>query len=160
MTLARPWTWLLLLAGAVAGGACSSIVAGGELRIAVSADDAVASPTDPAAIRVTATNVGDGRVTWGPGSSTCQFHLFVRVDGADLFASAFNGRACTADSRTLRLAPRESRTETLEWTGLVQRGNSVVLLEPGTYEVRATAREGNTPIVISEPLLIEVRPNV
>lgn len=158
MTLSRRWIWPLLLTGAVAGGACSSVLAGGELRMTASADDTVASLSNPATIRVTGTNVGDARVTWGPGSSTCQFHLFVRVDGADLFASGFNGRACTADSRTLRLAPGESRTETLEWTGLVQRGNSVVPLEPGTYQVRATAREGSTPIAASEPIVVEVRP--
>ena len=159
MTLSRRWTWPLLLIGAVAGGACSSVFASGELRMTASADDTIASVSNPAKIRATGTNVGDARVTWGPGSSTCQFHLFVRVDGADLFASAFNGRACTADSRILGLAPGESRTEILEWTGLVQRGNSVVPLEAGTYEVRATAREGSTPIAASKPILVEVRPN-
>lgn len=143
----------------MAGGACSSIFAAGELRMTASADDAVASPTRPVAVRVTATNVGDARVTWGPGSSTCKFHLFVRADGTDLFASAFNGSICTADLSTHRLDPGQSRTETLEWTGLVQRGNSLVPLDPGTYEVRAVALEGNKPTATSEPILVEVRPN-
>lgn len=160
MTFSQRWVWPLLLTGAMAGGACSSILSAGQLRMSASAADAVASSTHPLAVRVTATNVGDARVTWGPGSSTCQFHLFVRVDGADLVASAFHGRVCTLDLSTLSLAPGESRTETLEWTGLVQRGNTVVPLEPGSYEVRATARDAaNRPVATSEPIMIEVRPN-
>jgi hypothetical protein len=160
VTLSRRWMWPLLLTGAMAGGACSSILSAGQLRMTASAVDAVASPADPAAVRVTATNVGDARVTWGPGSSTCWFNLYVRVDGTDLFASAFNGRICTGDSRTFSLDPGESRTETLEWTGLAQRGNSVVPLDPGTYEVRASARDAaNRPVATSEPIMIEVRPN-
>lgn len=142
----------------MAAGACSSVFAAGEMRMTASAGNAVASPTLAATVRVTATNVGDARVTWGPGSSTCQFHLFVRVDGSDLFAST--PRPCTRDSRTLRLSPGEARTETLEWKGIVQRGNSLVPLEPGTYEVRATALDGNKLIATSEPVTVMVRSNL
>lgn len=155
MIFSRPWVGLFLLTGALAGGACSSILASGALRLTASADDAVVLPTEPAVVRVTATNVGDARVTWGPGSSTCQFHLQVRVDGADLFAPS--GRPCTADLRTLSLDPGESRTETLEWTGLVQRGDSVVPLDPGVYEVRAAAVGSATT---SEPVVIQIQSNL
>ena len=60
------------------------------------------SPSSPAVIQMTATNVGAARVTWGPGTSTCQFDLFVRVDGVDLvpppvthreIAGSFHGRS-------------------------------------------------------------------
>lgn len=155
MIFSRRSVWLFLLTGAMAGGACSSILASGALRLTASADDAVASPAEPAIVRVTATNVGDARVTWGPGSSTCQFHLLVRVDGTDVPASS--GRACTMESSTLSLDPGESRTETLEWTGLVQRGTSVAPLGPGAYEVRAAAAG---TAATSEPVVIEIRSNL
>lgn len=135
----------------VAVSGCSSVFAPGELRVIVRLESSVASPAKPAAAHVTATNIGDGQVTWGPGSSTCQLHLLVRVDGTDFFAPV--DRLCTADSRMYSLEPGESRTETLLWAGRVQRGNSVVFLESGTYEVRGAA--GRT--AASEPAVIQVQ---
>ena len=147
----------LLLVGVLAGGACSSVLGSGDLHLEVTAGDAVVSPSGPAVIQVKATNVGAARVTWGPGSSTCQFRLFVRVNGVDLLASAFNGPICTADSRRLRLNPGESRTETLEWTGLVQNRSALVPLQPGVYELRAAAAGAE---MRSDPVTIEVRDEI
>lgn len=66
----RPGWLFCALAAAVVGG-CSSIFAPGNLQVAVSAEDEVATPLEPAVLHVTAANTGGGPVAWGPGSSTC-----------------------------------------------------------------------------------------
>lgn len=154
MTLFRRRISSLLLAGGVATGACSSNVASGELQVAAYTSSTLATPSRPITLRVTARNVGSANVTWGSGSSTCQFALLVRVDGEDLDAPV--NRVCTMDLRTLSLGPGESRTEIMEWTGLVHRVREApaVLLAPGTYELRAAAGRA----AVSEPVLVEVRP--
>lgn len=146
----RPFAFLALLI--IMG--CSAIFAAGALRLTASADRSVASPENPAVIRVTAANVGSDRATWGSGSSTCQFHLLVRIDGVDLFAPS--SRICTADLRTFSLKPGESRTEALDWAGQVKRelsSRATEWLEPGIYEVRGAAGE----VAKSAPVLVEVR---
>jgi len=134
----------------VAGG-CASVLAPSDLRVSIAVERAFVSPGSPTLIHVTATNAGERPVSWGPGSSSCQLHLVVRVDGQEQFAPS--PRVCTADSRMYTLRPGESRTESLEWEGLVQRGTAVVHLEPGTYEVRGAAGR----LVMSETVLVEIR---
>lgn len=146
----RPFVFLALLI--IAG--CSALFAAGALRLTASADRSVASPDDPALIRVTAANIGSDRATWGSGSSTCQLHLLVRIDGVDLFAPS--SRICTADLRTFSLKPGESRTEVLNWAGQVKRdlsAGTTEWLEPGIYEVRGVAGD----VAKSAPVLVEVR---
>jgi hypothetical protein len=144
---------LLLVLTAVAVGACSPAEPQGLVVSAV-AEDSVAAPGSPAVIRVTSTNTGDAEVSWGPGSSTCQLALLVHVDGTDLRALD-NVRACTRDLRTHSLAPGESHTETLRWSGGVSAPDGVppsdAVLEPGTYEVRGFAppTEASPPVLIT-----------
>jgi hypothetical protein len=121
------------------------------LHVEAFAEQAVASPEAPALITVTATNVGESRVTWGPGSSTCQLGLIVRVGGGDHHATA--ERICTADTRTFVLEPGESRSEVLEWDGQAQVDGEVVRLEPGDYELRGVA----PPVGTSAPVVITLR---
>jgi hypothetical protein len=142
--------WLSALLVLLAGG-CASIVAPDELRVSIAAEDAVVAPGEPALIHVTATNAGERPVSWGPGSSNCQLHLLVRVEGGERFAPI--NRICTGDSRMYTLRPGESRTESMTWEGIVQQGDAVVRLEPGTYEVRGAAGRFAT----SRPVPIEVR---
>jgi len=131
---------------------------GGGVRLAVKVeiDQPVATPSQPAVIAVTVTNVGRTRATWGPGSSTCQLFLAVRVDGEDLPLPG-GGRVCTMDLRTYVLHPGDSRTEVLAWDGTVPRGDSGerTTLEPGVYEVRGLAQ----PTARSAPILVAVEPD-
>jgi hypothetical protein len=131
-------------------GGCASILAPTGLHVTIAAEDAVVAPERPITIHVTATNVGDRSVTWGPGSSTCQLHLLVHVEQEEQFAPV--RRVCTADSRMFRLHPGESRTEVIEWDGLVHQGGELVRLAPGTYDVRGAAGR----FAVSEPRPIEV----
>ncbi len=65
-----------------------SLLASGELVVdAVIVGDSVATPDDPVQLEVTARNVGERRASWGPGSSTCQLSLLVRVDGGNVRVS-------------------------------------------------------------------------
>lgn len=152
MRSCRRAVWPLgLLALAVAMG-CTSVVAPNPLQVTTSADPAVTSPAEPAVVRVTVTNLGDERVTWGRGSSTCQLHLLVRVGGVDLPASYT--RICSLDLDELSLKPGASRTEGIRWAGHVQGKNSgdpPRLLMPGLYKVRGAA--GRTA---GEPVLVRV----
>jgi hypothetical protein len=96
------------------------------------------------------------------GSSTCQFHLLVRVEGIDRFAVR---DWCTSDARTLLLRPGEERTEGITWDGRVAAPSDpagvaaarvpIVRLAPGVYEVRAAAGA----VAVSEPMLVEVLPD-
>lgn len=139
------------LAGLLTLG-CAALLSPRELRVDAVAINTAVTADDPATIQVTARNTGDRAVTWGPGSSTCWFHLLVRVDGKEHVAA--DGRICTADRARHVLAPGESRTETIPWAGTVHRSETPMEpLEPGTYEVRGSA--GST--AISPPVLIEVR---
>lgn len=92
MSFARRWKWTLLLAGAMTGGACSSILNPGQLRVTVSADDTIASSADPVTVAVTAANVGGARVTWGPGArpanSTCSCEWETQISSSPQIASA------------------------------------------------------------------------
>jgi hypothetical protein len=122
-----------------------------SLHVVAVAENAVATPERPAVIAVTVTNEGNRRVTYGSGSSTCQLHLLVRVDGLHRFAAT--ERICTADHRTHTLEPGASRMETLEWDGRAWIGNEAVQLEPGDYEVRGAAGHK----AMSEPLVITLQ---
>lgn len=105
---------------------------------------------------VSAENVGSSPVQWGPGSSSCQLELRVRVDGEDRFAAVgpSGGGPCTMDLSVHTLEPGESRTETVSWDGRAQPepGERLEELAPGTYEVRGFAR----PVATSEPISITV----
>jgi hypothetical protein len=116
--------------------ACS-LFDGDDLDISVSAPGGVVSPGEALAVEVTAENRGDSRVTWGEGSSTCQLHLEVRLDGHDYLAPAVP-RICTADYVEMGLDPGQARTEVLSWAGYVLR-DSLELLLPGTYALRGAA---------------------
>lgn len=140
------------LIAAVALVSSCGLLAPGELVLeAELVDDSVASPQEPLFITATARNPGEGRVTWGPGSSSCQLHLVVRVDGIDRFVP-ITGRVCTADLATHVLKPGERRTETLAWTGEAQMGEgleSIELLPPGKYELRVYAIDGGKSAPVS-----------
>lgn len=148
--------WQELLCGTVAAvvvvaSACASLGPDG-LSMSVTVENAVASSEAPATIRVVASNVGLRRATWGPGSSTCQLLLQVRVEGAWRFAT-IEDRVCTMDMSTHVLEPGQSRVETVRWTGRVQLGDGpIVALEPGTYQVRGVA----PPSTVSVPASIGV----
>jgi hypothetical protein len=132
----------------VAASACAFTTPESLYLVAV-AENGAATPEQPAVIEVTVTNEGNRRVTYGSGSSTCQLHLLVRVDGADRFAAT--ERICTADHRTYTLEPGASRMETLEWDGRAWIGDEAVHLEPGEYEVRGAAghKAMSAPVIIS-----------
>lgn len=140
------------LAMAVIACAGCSPVGPSPLVVTLSAEDSVASPGEPILLLVTATNVGVTPVRWGPGSSTCQLGLQVRVDGTDVFAPPAHG-VCTMDLVTHVLLPGQSRTEAIPWAGMAQLGDTlapVVLLEPGAYELRGWAQ----PTRVSAPILV------
>jgi hypothetical protein len=122
-----------------------------SLHVVAVAENAVATPEQPAVIEVAVTNEGNRRVTYGLGSSTCRLHLLVRVEGSDRFVAT--DRVCTADHRTYTLEPGASRMETLEWDGRAWIGDEAVQLEPGEYEVRGAAGHK----AMSEPLIITLR---
>lgn len=129
---ALPGAFLLL-------GACD-LVEPDSLAVSVAVEDTVAEPGDPISVRVTATNRGHERVRWGPGSSSCQLDLLVRVGGRDVHAPV--ERPCTADFGFHVLEPGESRAETMTWTGAAQvvpRRSATVRLDPGVYELRGRA---------------------
>jgi len=109
----------------------------GFLKVTALAEKPIATFEEPALVRITATSVAERRFTFGEGSSTCQLHLLVRVDGID--RRAVDERLCTADTRTHSLQPGESRTELLPWSGRVQMDDEIVDLHPGLYEVRGGA---------------------
>ncbi len=143
----------LLLAGCLLVPGCTLLAPHGLLVEAV-AVDAVAAPDNPAMVRVTATNTGSTTVTWGRGSSTCQLHLRVRIDGVEYFAP--DGRVCTRDLRTHALGPGESRTEGIDWSGWIQRGegpDTRERLAPGKYELLGAAGH----VAHSAAMLIELR---
>lgn len=129
------WTAVLLIGAG--GQGCANMGPEG-LVISTEVLESTASVNDPARVRVTAANVGLTRVTWGPGSSSCQLWLQVRTGNGGAFAPV-DGRVCTADLVTPALEPGESRTETLSWSGRAQVGDSIVVLEPGVYQLRGLA---------------------
>jgi len=132
----------------VAASGCA-LTAPEALHVEAVAENAVATPEQPAVIEVTVTNESHRRVTYGSGSSTCRLHLLVRVEGSDRFVAT--ERICTADHRTHTLEPGASRTETLEWDGRAWIGNEAVQLEPGQYEVRGGAghKAMSAPVLIT-----------
>jgi hypothetical protein len=149
--------------GAVLMAGCSSLFGAGALIVEAEAERAVVAVTEPAVVRVTGRNVGNSRVIWSrSGSSTCQFHLLVRVEGIDRFAVR---DWCTSDARTLQLRPGEERTEGITWDGRVAAPSDpvgaaaarvpIVRLAPGVYEIRAAAGA----VAVSEPMLVEVLPD-
>jgi hypothetical protein len=142
----------LLLGGALLTTGCA-LLEPDALTVVVSTEAVALASAEPAPIQVTATNHGDRTVRWGPGSSTCQLHLLVRLYGQEVYAST--PRICTADYTTHRLEPGASRTESFHWAGWVQRGSSPELerLEPGTYELRGAAGQ----VAVSAPVVFELR---
>jgi hypothetical protein len=120
-----------------------------SLHAVAVAEIVVATPERPAVIEITVTNEGNRRATYGSGSSTCQLHLLVRVEGVDRFAAT--ERMCTADHRTYTLEPGASRSETLAWDGRAWIGNAAVQLEPGEFEVRGAAghKAMSVPVIIT-----------
>lgn len=146
--------YVLIVMLLVTGG-CRSIFGASDVRIATVTDSPEARPSAPASLSVTATNVGYAVASWDRGSSSCQLTLVVRVQGKDVYAPHDAG-VCTMDLAPRTLAPGESRTENLRWSGHAQLGitrESVVLLPPGTYEVRGAAGRQ----FVGAPILITVR---
>jgi hypothetical protein len=127
-----------LLGVALAVLGCSSFGPFG-LAVVARAERGVVTPDEPAVIEVTAVNMGDSRVQWGNGSSTCQLGLAVLVDGEEV--QAFSRRACTSDYRPHALGPGETRRETFEWDGRIFRSSTgpAEPLAPGVYEVYGVA---------------------
>lgn len=129
---------------------CTPVLTPTEMEVDVSAETSVAAPGDPVQVQVTVRNLGETRVQWGGGSSSCQLALVVRVDGED--RQTPDKRWCTADVATYTLAPGETRTETLSWEGEARVGQTsrIEQLPPGVYEVRGFALRAGT----SEPILV------
>ena len=82
-------------------------------------------------------NVGNGPASWGYGSSGCQLGAVVAFEGESLAIA--DRRVCVTDYVEHSLAPGESRTEAMSWSGSVRKDDSTELLPPGTYEVRGAA---------------------
>lgn len=140
---------LVLSLAVVMAGACSPF-GSDQLELTVTVVQPFLAPDDPAIFEVTAVNRGIGRVTWGPGSSTCQLHLLVRVDEEDVGAAV--DRACSLLPVTHSLDPGQARSEIIPWEGRILSSTGIVALEPGVYEVRAVAR----PVATSDPVSITV----
>jgi len=124
----------------------------GTLHVTAVSDAAVATPSQPALVQVTATNTGSGAVSWGPGSSICRLALMVRNEGA---WHVVPRGPCTADVVTYVLQPGESRTETIAFDGQYNTAAGTVTLRAGSFELRGAA----LPVDFSDPLVVEFRPD-
>jgi hypothetical protein len=152
-TISRASSGLLAVSLAFALAACSppnEPSVPGNLQITVASDAAIATPSQPAFVQVTARNTGGLPVSWGPGSSTCRLSLLVRSQGEDHLVPR---GPCTADLATYVLQPGESRTEIIAFAGQHGSPAGTVTLRTGSYEVRGAA----LPVATSDPVVIEVR---
>jgi hypothetical protein len=135
----------ILIILAMAAVACSAPLqpglaqSEGELQVTATANQSVASASNPVTVTVTAENIGDRRVVWGHGSGSCQLGLVVRVGTTDLEAGP--PRMCTMDYAEHGLDPGESRTEVFEWSGEALRDRTMIQLDPGVYELLGAAGE-------------------
>lgn len=112
--------------------------------------DLIVSPADPGEYVVTVENNGTGRITWGMGSSSCQFSLFVIADD---IRHPIEERVCTADLVEQGLDPGESRSETFEWDGHIPDiEGQPFLLPEGKYQVIGTAGSESS----SKPISVTV----
>ncbi len=128
---------------ALATGATITLAACGAhpLDVSVIALDVVGPITvsvgSPVDFQVTAVNNGSQRISWGRGSSSCQFALFVRGDELDRHSITF--KACTDDIVDQGLDPGEARTEVIRWDGQISVSGLMAPLSPGQYRVYAMA---------------------
>jgi hypothetical protein len=109
----------------------------GSLLIEISASDSVVLSSDPATITVRVENRGGSRIVWGNGSSVCQLHAVVRIEGNEYLASA--SRVCSDDLVEQGLDPDQSRSESWDWDGHIIRHDELEVLPPGRYQVHGAA---------------------
>ena len=113
-------------------------------RLAIAAERGDSESSKPfMTLTVIAENLGDSRVTWGNGSSACQFDVIVDVDGTEHSIS----RICTADYVEHGLDPDEARIEELRWDGTILVAGELKALPPGAYPVRAVAGDAISPTI-------------
>jgi hypothetical protein len=111
-----------------------------DLMITISASDSVTSSSDPVDITVMAENIGEARVVWGHGSSSCQLEAFVAIEDGNFYL-AVSSRICTDDVIEQGLDPGESRSESWSWDGQIIEDGGIKALPPGEYEVHGAAGE-------------------
>ncbi len=142
-SLARFGGYAVALGMLVLSSYCST---GGDrdLALTIAAERGDSESSKPfMTLTVIAENLGDSRVTWGNGSSACQFDLIVDVDGTEHSIS----RICTADYVEHGLDPDETRIEELRWDGTILVAGELKALPPGTYPVRAVAGDATSPTI-------------
>jgi hypothetical protein len=144
----RVWAAVLLSAAVPAAG-CSKPAPEDQFELALQASDTLVGPDAPITLTVTATNSGDAPVTWGEGSSSCQFSAIVLVGTDEL---PIGLRPCTMDLVPLTLGAGETRTESWEWRGDISPQGRLENLPSGEYRIQASAGT----LVQSDPLIIRV----
>ncbi len=143
------WILSLMTTAAALLQGCAAANSEG-LHVTASAERLTTGAEESVVVEVVARNTAAEPVVWGHGSSGCQMHLLVRVDGRD--RKAVDARVCTMDYVAQGLDPGESRSERIPWDGRVLVDGSEKVLPRGEYELRAAAGDLET----SDALLIRV----
>jgi hypothetical protein len=108
----------------------------------------VVSPMEQEGFNVTAQNLGDERVVWGAGSSSCQLGLEVIHGNGE--RHDINFRDCTDDLVEQGLDPGESLTETFVWGGTILLDGDWQTLPSGDYRLIGRAGEHESaPLVVT-----------
>ncbi|MGD2134504.1 MAG: hypothetical protein PVF27_00015 [Gemmatimonadales bacterium] len=157
VTVVRVWTALrrslariCLLAAVPVGMACGDIFGASDLVSTVTVSDTLVGPDRPITVTLTAMNHGDA-VAWGQGSSSCQLHAVVRVDGHEYPVDL---RACTDDLVLRGVAGGAMLTERFDWNGEYVVSDAVGQLPAGRYRLYALAgnlkRSGGEPVRVAD----------
>lgn len=130
----------------------ASDVPDSTMVVTLTVSDTIVSPDKPIEVWIRLRNLGENRVLWGCGSSSCRLNFLVNKSNKEYVTVTH--RVCTQDYRKYFLDPGAECRNRLIWHAEVrERGdNRSFELPPGSYDIIGCAG-----IFRSEPVGIEVR---